>query len=148
MHIGVPKETKVHEYRVGMTPESVRELVEDGHTVTVETGAGAGINASDTDYRSAGAVIADGPGDVFAVADMIVKVKEPQAGERSACSQAQSADDASPVGHFEPSADIGEVGLQDIRECLRAHRRGDGGHGLRRQLDRAGRAAGLHAVAR
>jgi alanine dehydrogenase len=83
MHIGVPKETKVHEYRVGMTPESVRELVEDGHTVTVETGAGAGINASDTDYRNAGAIIADGPGDVFAVADMIVKVKEPSPKERA-----------------------------------------------------------------
>lgn len=83
MHIGVPKETKVHEYRVGMTPESVRELVEDGHTVTVETAAGGGINSSDADYRDAGALIADGPANVFAVADMIVKVKEPSPDERA-----------------------------------------------------------------
>ncbi len=89
MHIGVPKETKVHEYRVGMTPESVRELVEDGHTVTVETGAGGGINASDADYRDAGARIADGPGDVFAVSDMIVKVKEPSADERAMLREGQ-----------------------------------------------------------
>ena len=83
MHIAVPKETKVHEYRVGMTPESVAELVEDGHRVTVETGAGGGINASDADYRDAGAEIVDGPEAVFAAADMIVKVKEPSAAERA-----------------------------------------------------------------
>ncbi len=58
MRVGVPKEIKVHEYRVGLTPGSVREYVAHGHGVLVETGAGAGIGASDEDYRAAGASIA------------------------------------------------------------------------------------------
>ena len=82
MHIGVPKEIKTHEYRVGLTPESVAELVADGHTTVVETQAGAGIGASDVEYRDAGAEIADTAKAVFEAADMIVKVKEPQAVER------------------------------------------------------------------
>jgi len=82
MLIGVPKEIKVHEYRVGMTPSSVREAVVHGHAVIVETRAGAGIGASDDDYRSAGAQVADTAAEVFARADLIVKVKEPQAAER------------------------------------------------------------------
>jgi alanine dehydrogenase len=89
MHIGVPKETKVHEYRVGMTPESVRELVEDGHRVTVETGAGAGISANDDDYAAAGAGIAQTASDVFVSADMIVKVKEPSGAERAMLREGQ-----------------------------------------------------------
>jgi alanine dehydrogenase len=80
--IGVPKEIKVHEYRVGMTPSSVREAVAHGHRVLVETQAGAGIGAADDDYRKAGAEIAATAAEVFARAEMIVKVKEPQAGER------------------------------------------------------------------
>ena len=80
MLIGVPKEIKNHEYRVGLTPGSVRELVHHGHGVVVETEAGAGINMHDADYRAAGAVIA-AAADVFARADMVVKVKEPQAHE-------------------------------------------------------------------
>jgi alanine dehydrogenase len=83
MRIGVPKEIKVHEYRVGLTPESVRELVARGHTVMVEAAAGIGISASDADYRNAGASIAPGPDEVFAKADLIVKVKEPLAAERA-----------------------------------------------------------------
>jgi alanine dehydrogenase len=83
MLIGVPKEIKVHEYRVGLTPESVRELVARGHRVLVERGAGEGIGASDGDYRTAGAGIAAGPEEVFAAAELIVKVKEPLAGERA-----------------------------------------------------------------
>jgi alanine dehydrogenase len=83
MKIGVPKEIKVHEYRVGLTPESVRELVTRGHTVMVESGAGIGISASDADYRAVGASIAPAPDEVFAKADMIVKVKEPLATERA-----------------------------------------------------------------
>ena len=59
MHIGVPREIKNHEYRVGLTPSSVREMVEHGHQVTVESGAGTGIGATDEVYRKAGAVIAD-----------------------------------------------------------------------------------------
>ena len=82
MLIGVPKEIKVHEYRVGMTPSSVREAVVHGHAVIVETRAGAGIGASDDDYRSAGAQVTDTAAEVFARADLIVKVKEPQAAER------------------------------------------------------------------
>jgi alanine dehydrogenase len=78
MHIGVPKEIKVHEYRVGLTPASVAELTARGHKVTVETGAGAGIDFTDEDYTAAGARIAPGPEAVFEAADMIVKVKEPQ----------------------------------------------------------------------
>ncbi|MCH8187369.1 MAG: hypothetical protein IIB66_01495 [Proteobacteria bacterium] len=82
MHIGVPKEIKTHEYRVGMTPSSVREAVHHGHTVTVESAAGQVIGLEDEDYRAAGARIAPSAKEVFAAADMIVKVKEPQAGER------------------------------------------------------------------
>ena len=76
MRIGVPGEIKVHEYRVGLTPSSVRELVRHGHEVVVQTGAGAGIGATDADYADAGASIGS-VGDAFAV-DLIVKVKEPQ----------------------------------------------------------------------
>ncbi len=81
MRIGVPKEIKDNEYRVGMTPPSVRELTHHGHQVIVETGAGAGIGMDDGDYEAAGAAIAPAPAQVFAEAGMIVKVKEPQRGE-------------------------------------------------------------------
>ncbi len=83
MLIGVPKEIKNHEYRVGLTPESVSELVHAGHRVFVETFAGAGIGASDEDYVAAGADIAPDATAVFGAAHMIVKVKEPQAAERA-----------------------------------------------------------------
>jgi alanine dehydrogenase len=82
MLIGVPKEIKVHEYRVGMTPSSVREAVAHGHQVIVETHAGAGIGAADDDYRKAGADVVGSAAEVFKRADMVVKVKEPQAVER------------------------------------------------------------------
>ncbi|MFD0982014.1 alanine dehydrogenase [Tropicimonas aquimaris] len=81
MKIGVPKEIKNHEYRVGLTPESTAELVAHGHSVLVETGAGLGIGAHDEAYRAAGARIAPGAAEVFGEAAMIVKVKEPQAAE-------------------------------------------------------------------
>jgi alanine dehydrogenase len=83
MLIGVPKEIKNHEYRVGLTPASVRELLHHGHSVQVQSGAGAGIGASDAGYRAAGATIAAEAAEVYAQAEMIVKVKEPQAGERA-----------------------------------------------------------------
>ncbi|MDY0014558.1 MAG: alanine dehydrogenase [Rhodocyclaceae bacterium] len=83
MKIGVPKEIKTHEYRVGLTPSSVRELVAHGHQVWVESQAGAGIGADDEAYRQAGAVIATAAEEVFATAGLIVKVKEPQAAERA-----------------------------------------------------------------
>jgi alanine dehydrogenase len=78
MLIGVPKEVKTQEYRVGLVPGSVRELVHQGHKVIVETGAGAAIGFDDRSYEAAGASILARAPDVFAVAEMIVKVKEPQ----------------------------------------------------------------------
>jgi alanine dehydrogenase len=89
MRIGVPKEIKPQEYRVGLTPGAVREYVAAGHGVVVETNAGAGIGATDEAYRKAGAVIADTAAEVFATADMIVKVKEPQASEWSRLREGQ-----------------------------------------------------------
>ncbi|MER8716452.1 alanine dehydrogenase [Mesorhizobium sp. M0189] len=81
MRVGCPREIKNHEYRVGLTPGSVREYVAHGHEVLIETGAGAGIGADDNAYRAAGATIAKTAADVFAKSDMIVKVKEPQPNE-------------------------------------------------------------------
>ena len=78
MLVGVPKELKSHEYRVGLTPASVRELIHNGHQVIVETTAGAGIGFDDEDYRAVGAKVLGSAAEVFAKADMIVKVKEPQ----------------------------------------------------------------------
>lgn len=82
MKIGIPKEIKNHEYRVGMTPEAVSQAVSEGHAVTIEKNAGAGIGASDADYKSVGAKIAKNAQEVFANNDMIIKVKEPLAAER------------------------------------------------------------------
>ncbi len=81
MRVGCPKEIKNHEYRVGLTPGSVREYVAHGHEVIIETKAGAGIGAEDDAYRAAGAKIAATAKDVFEKSDMIVKVKEPQPSE-------------------------------------------------------------------
>ena len=78
MRVGVPKEIKVHEYRVGLTPAAVAELTARGHHVLVETGAGSGIDFTDADYVGAGAHIVDTAEAVFSESDMIVKVKEPQ----------------------------------------------------------------------
>jgi alanine dehydrogenase len=82
MMIGVPKEIKVREYRVGLVPANVRELTERGHSVIVETQAGAGIGATDDLYEAAGATIVQTAAEIFARAEMVVKVKEPQAAER------------------------------------------------------------------
>ncbi len=81
MRIGVPKEIKANEYRVGLTPDAVREFVAAGHEVSVETGAGLGLNAPDQAFRAAGAAIAGAAAEIFATSDMIVKVKEPQPSE-------------------------------------------------------------------
>ncbi|OWK31948.1 alanine dehydrogenase [Sphingomonas mucosissima] len=81
MRVGVPKEIKNHEYRVGLTPGAVREYVAHGHEVLVETRAGAGIAADDADYQAAGATILPTAEEVFSAAQMIVKVKEPQPSE-------------------------------------------------------------------
>jgi alanine dehydrogenase len=82
MLVGVPKEIKDDEYRVGLVPSSVRELADKGHRVLVESNAGIGAGLSDADYREAGADIADDAEAIFARAEMIVKVKEPLAAER------------------------------------------------------------------
>ncbi len=89
MLIGVPKEIKNHEYRVGFTPTSVREAVRHGHDVWVEANAGQGIGSSDADYQAAGAKIIADAKDIFAKADMIIKVKEPQAQERAMLREGQ-----------------------------------------------------------
>ncbi len=87
MKIGVPKEIKIHEYRVGLVPAGVRELVDAGHQVLVQSGAGAGIGFEDSHYQAAGASIAQRAEDVFATANLVVKVKEPQLAE---CKQLRS----------------------------------------------------------
>ncbi len=80
MLIGIPKEIKNHEYRVAMTPDGVRALAQAGHGVRVQAGAGADIGFTDAAYRDAGAELADSPAEIYR-ADMVVKVKEPQASE-------------------------------------------------------------------
>jgi alanine dehydrogenase len=81
MRIGVPKEIKTHEYRVGLVPASARELIHHGHSVIVETKAGIGAGFPDSEYERVGASIAANAAEVFSAAEMIVKVKEPQASE-------------------------------------------------------------------
>jgi alanine dehydrogenase len=89
MKIGCPKEIKPQEYRVGLTPHAAREAVAHGHTVIVGTGAGAGAGFPDADYLAAGARIVATAEEVFAEADLIVKVKEPQAVERTRLREGQ-----------------------------------------------------------
>ena len=89
MRVGTVKEIKNHEYRVGLTPESVRELTAHGHEVWVESGAGLGIGASDRDYQGAGGTIQSDAKSVFDGCEMVVKVKEPQPGERAMLREGQ-----------------------------------------------------------
>ena len=89
MLIGTPKEIKNHEYRVGLTPESAAELASRQHEVIVQSGAGAGIGAADVDYQNAGATVVDTAEEIFARADMVVKVKEPQPNERKMLREGQ-----------------------------------------------------------
>jgi alanine dehydrogenase len=89
MRIGVPREIKNHEYRVGLTPEGVSELHAAGHRIVIEKGAGSGIGAADAAYVAAGAVIAPDAEAVFSSAEMIVKVKEPQQSERAMLREGQ-----------------------------------------------------------
>lgn len=81
MRVGAPREIKDNEYRVGLTPSSVAELVHSGHDVLIEKGAGAGAGLTDDDYALAGARLVEGPAEIFASAELIVKVKEPQPSE-------------------------------------------------------------------
>src|SRR5437763_1119816 len=89
MRVGVPREIKIHEYRVGLVPAGVRELVAAGHEVLVESGAGNGIGVDDAQFRAAGAAIAARASEVFERADMVVKVKEPQPAECGMLRQGQ-----------------------------------------------------------
>lgn len=89
MRIGCPKEIKNREYRVGLTPESAGELVANGHEVWIEAGAGDGIGAFDRHYQDCGAKVIESPAEIFAECEMIVKVKEPQAGERAMLREGQ-----------------------------------------------------------
>ena len=89
MRIGCPTEIKNHEYRVGLTPESARELCSRGNEVWIQSGAGLGIGSRDEEYRAAGASIVDGPQQIFAECEMVVKVKEPQAAERAMLREGQ-----------------------------------------------------------
>ena len=89
MLIGCPREIKNQEYRVGLTPESAKELTKHGHEVWIESGAGLGIGATDDQYRAAGAEIVAGPEKIFATCEMVVKVKEPQPEERAQLREGQ-----------------------------------------------------------
>lgn len=89
MKIGCPTEIKPQEFRVGMTPDAAREAVSHGHEVVIQRGAGLGAGFTDEDYAAAGAVILDTAAEIFAAADMIVKVKEPQAVERKMLREGQ-----------------------------------------------------------
>ena len=89
MLIGVPKEIKVHEYRVGLTPANAGELVRCGHDVMIETNAGHGIGFDDEQYVAAGARVVEAAGEIFATAEMVIKVKEPQPGERKMLREGQ-----------------------------------------------------------
>ncbi|MBD3646615.1 MAG: hypothetical protein HUJ31_03970 [Pseudomonadales bacterium] len=90
MLIGVPREIKNHEYRVGLVPAAVRELVHHGHEVVVETTAGDGVGHPDEEYEAAGARILASASEVFDQAEMIVKVKEPLAVERKMLKRGQT----------------------------------------------------------
>jgi len=90
MRIGSPREIKIHEYRVGLTPAGVGELVAHGHEVWIETDAGAGIGVSDEAYRKAGAQIAASPEALFSRVELVVKVKEPQPRECALLSEGQT----------------------------------------------------------
>jgi alanine dehydrogenase len=89
MRVGVPKEVKIHEYRVSLTPAGARELAADGHQVYVQSGAGAGVGYDDADYQNAGAHILPTREEVFGATDLVVKVKEPQLEECALLTESQ-----------------------------------------------------------
>jgi len=115
MHVGVPKEIKIHEYRVGLTPPSVAELTASGHAVTVETGAGSGIDFTDADYVAAGATVVDSAAAVFAAADMIVKVKEPQIDE---CAMLRPGQVLFTYLHLAPDPDQANALIKSGATCI------------------------------
>ncbi|TQV70147.1 alanine dehydrogenase [Exilibacterium tricleocarpae] len=115
MLIGVPKEIKNHEYRIGLTPAGVRELVANGHQVMVETKGGEGVGISDEDYTQAGASIAPDAGTVFARAEMIVKVKEPQPQE---CRQLRAGQTLFTYLHLAPDPTQTQLLVESGATCI------------------------------
>jgi alanine dehydrogenase len=109
MRVGVPKEIKSHEYRVGLTDGSVRELVEHGHTVLVETNAGAAIGMTDDDYRQRGAEVVSSADEVFESCELIVKVKEPQPEE---CARLRDGQILFTYLHLAPNRSLVELLLE------------------------------------
>jgi len=115
MRVGLPKEVKNHEYRVGLTPASVHELTAQGHQVHVQVGAGAAIGLTDPQYEAAGAQIAATAADVFARADMIVKVKEPQPAE---CSMLRPGQILYTYLHLAPDPEQTKALIQSGAVCI------------------------------
>jgi alanine dehydrogenase len=115
MRIGLPKEIKNHEYRVGLTPASVRELTTHGHAVLVQTGAGADIGLSDAQYLAAGATLAATAAEVFAASEMIVKVKEPQPQE---CAMLRPGQILYTYLHLAPDPEQTEALIQSGAICI------------------------------
>lgn len=115
MLVGVPKEIKNHEYRVGLTPDSVQELVNRGHQVIIETNAGGKIGFSDGHYEKAGAKIVPNQDDVFESADMIVKVKEPQPSE---CKKLSAGQTLFTYLHLAPDPQQTELLVESGATCI------------------------------
>jgi alanine dehydrogenase len=109
MIVGIPKEIKNHEYRIGMTPAGVRELVNRGHQVLVETEGGVGVGFDNASYEAVGAQIVASPEDIFAAADMIIKVKEPQPNE---CRMLRSGQILFTYLHLAPDPDQAQLLLE------------------------------------
>ena len=109
MIVGIPKEIKNHEYRIGMTPAGVRELIIRGHQVLVETEGGAGVGFDNASYEAVGAQIVASPEDIFAAADMIIKVKEPQPNE---CRMLRSGQILFTYLHLAPDPDQAQLLLE------------------------------------
>ena len=101
MIVGIPKETKQDEYRIGLLPVGVEELTRAGHRVLVESGGGLGSGLADADYAKQGAQMVAGPGEVYGEADMIIKVKEPQPKEIETA--AAAAKSSSPTSIWPPT---------------------------------------------
>ena len=115
MYVGVPKEIKNHEYRVGLTPTSVQEMVNAGHSVGIETLAGAGIGFDNDQYRAAGATIVTSAEELFRDADMIVKVKEPQSNE---CKQLRPGQILYTYLHLAPDPEQTRLLLESGASCI------------------------------
>jgi len=115
MLIGVPKEIKNHEYRIGLTPAGVREMVQHGHTVMVQSGGGAGIGFEDEHYQQAGAEIVAEPAEIFARADMIIKVKEPQPDE---CRQLRPGQILFTYLHLAPDPEQAKLLIASGASCI------------------------------